>query len=106
MPRLTVEKGETLIAQGIVSQTKTGYRILPRDIDDIVLPKKKEGADGGQEKKEAGVPDKQVAVHGAWYQYAFTGLAALVVVVGGLFLEYFRKREKKDDVVVDKNRTS
>ena len=109
---LTIEKGETITAQGIVSQTKTGFRILPRDINDISLQKndislqkKEEGATDGQKKEQEYIAEKQGTVQNSVLQYVFAGLAALVVVAGGLFLEYFRKREKKEGVAVDREKT-
>ncbi|MDP2630349.1 MAG: lamin tail domain-containing protein, partial [Candidatus Uhrbacteria bacterium] len=105
MPRLTIEKGETITVQGIVSQTKTGFRILPRDINDISLPMKEEGATDGQKKEPENIVEKQGTVQNSVLQYVLAGLTALVVVAGGLFLEYFRKREKKEGVAVDREKT-
>lgn len=99
IPHLAIEKGETITVQGIVSETKTGFRILPRDGNDISLPKKEQNASNSQEKQSGDIVEKQSTAHNSVLQYVFTGLAALLVVAGGLFLEYFRKREKNDGVV-------
>lgn len=92
IPHLTIEKGETITVQGIVSQTKTGYRILPRDINDIVL-QKKEGDTGVEEEKSLeNMPEKQADTRNPLFQYLLAGLMALAVIVGGLILERLRKK--------------
>ncbi len=103
IPRITIEKGETLTVQGIVSQTKTGFRILPRDINDIALPKKEPSMSDHEKKNTENAPSKQEGTTNTFFQYGITGLIALLVVAGGLLLEYLRKKEKKDGGVVDRD---
>ncbi|MBI4599444.1 lamin tail domain-containing protein [Candidatus Uhrbacteria bacterium] len=108
IPHLTVEKGETITVQGIVSQTKTGFRILPRDMNDIFLQKKESSENVEEENLPEDIAVKDNETRSSTFKYIWTGLAMLLVVAAGLLIEYLGKRKKKDNKsaeIVDRDTT-
>jgi len=96
IPHLPIEKGETLTVEGIVSQTKTGFRILPRDIHDIVLAQK-----DSQQKDDMAQPEvkpEKTAKSEPIRRYLFVLFVAFVVIAGGLFLEHLHRQKELNSV--------
>ncbi|MDO8582365.1 MAG: lamin tail domain-containing protein, partial [bacterium] len=94
------QKGDTLAVVGIVSQTQTGFRVLPRDSDDIVLSGKKSET-VNQKDSPVSTPEKNESLDkpkegSSIVHYIVVAVLGLLIVMGGLFLEYLRIRKEKN----------
>jgi hypothetical protein len=92
--RIALDKGETLTVRGIVSETKAGFRILPRDPDDFTIAKKEE-SNASREKVSAQEQSQEKNNARQWdfLRYGVTALAAFLVIAGGLLFEKFFARK-------------
>ncbi|MEA3272967.1 MAG: lamin tail domain-containing protein, partial [Patescibacteria group bacterium] len=76
-----VKPGNNAEVTGIVSQTKTGYRLLPRYEDDIVV----------KEQKNTMVTNKEKKKINSKYKYLVAILGAVFLAIG---INYYKKRKK------------
>lgn len=90
-------KGDTLVVTGIVGETTAGYRILPRDIDDIVSEQPSNSTTGNNAQTERQVitlpahEDPRTTM----MRYFWVTLIAAVALAGGLLMQYYLDRKKQ-----------
>lgn len=89
-------KGGTLAVTGIVGETTAGYRILPRDADDIVSEQPINSTTGNNAQTEQQVitlpahEDPRTTM----MRYFWATLIAALALAGGLLLQYYLDRKK------------
>lgn len=87
IPKKKLYVNDTLTVTGIVSQTPTGYRILPRYESDIVLVKNQEKEKAQQDET---IPDRSKETKTVFQYLVAIGVTALLVSLG-LFIQYRMK---------------
>ncbi|MBI2484040.1 lamin tail domain-containing protein [Candidatus Uhrbacteria bacterium] len=87
--KMDVQKGQLVDVIGIVGKTASGYRILPRTADDIVITSSRRVE--VTENPEYTI----VARHATLPSYGVAALVAITVVFGGLFLQYYQRKRNE-----------
>ncbi len=94
------QKGDTLAVVGIVSESQTGFRVLPRDEGDIVLSQKKsetvDQKDSSVSASEKREPFDKAKKGLSIVRYIIVAGLGLLIVLAGLFLEYLRVKKEKN----------
>jgi len=83
IPKPKIEEGDQLSVTGIVSQTKSGYRLLPRYAEDLKIIAPAVAAESGVEKTTIGGN----TLKGDIIKYLSATAGTLMLVLGGLMLK-------------------
>lgn len=87
--KMDLQKGQQVDVSGIVGKTASGYRILPRTADDVNIT-------GSRRVEVTEEPEYTiVAERASLSSYGVAALAALAIVSGGLFLQYYQRRKNE-----------
>lgn len=93
--------GDTLTVTGIVSETAAGYRILPRDNNDIVAVRASDSQTGQTQGENAGREPQAITIpahedpRASTMRYFYVTLIAALVLAAGLFAQYYLDRKKQ-----------
>lgn len=92
----SVHKGDTIRATGIVSETSAGYRILPRDQNDIIVSNTTSGQalpEKTTEERVLTLPERQDP-RKIFFRYFLVTSIATIVILCGLGVQYYLDRKK------------
>lgn len=92
IPNLGLKKGDQITVQGIVSETQSGVRILPRDVHDITIAPSIVKADGGDVNISS---QPYGTTRQSTFHYFTISLSLSAMLATGLGLEYVRLRKEK-----------
>lgn len=96
----SVRKKDSVTVVGIVSETSGGYRIVPRDQNDIEVEAKSSGEEKLSDKKISPKSSDTPATspidsQSDLIRYGLVTLFAALIICGGLFLQYYLDRKKE-----------